>query len=83
MGDKISITERQAKQFNNMLAHLRKISKGYQTPEQLRKGSKGQYGLGYEECLEMTYENLQEEAKAGARGVSPLKIPSATKTAQP
>ncbi len=71
---KITITERQAKQFNHMLMRLRRISKGYQTPDQLRRGCKGEYGLGYLESLEMAYENLQEEAKDGAAGVSPIKI---------
>lgn len=33
----------------------------YETPDQLKEDD---YGLGYEEALEMAYENIQTEAKA-------------------
>lgn len=48
---------------------LKRIAKGYQTPDQLRKNSEKQYGLGYEESLEMAYENLQAEAAQAIKGV--------------
>jgi hypothetical protein len=52
-----------ADHFNRMYHALKTIATGYQTPDQLRRGSKGQYGLGYEETLEMAYENIQQLAK--------------------
>lgn len=55
---------------------LKKIAKGYQTPDQLRKNSKKEYGLGYEEALEMAYENLQAEASMAIKGI---RIASLTK----
>jgi regulator of RNase E activity RraB len=55
---------------------LMKIAKWYQTPDQLRKNCKKEYGLGFEESLEMAYENLQAEAKAAIKGV---RIASLTK----
>jgi hypothetical protein len=73
---KIQITERQAMQFNRMLRQLKKIAREYQTPGQLRRGCDKEYGLGYEESLEMAYENLQAEAAHGANGVSYINIPS-------
>lgn len=75
MAKKITITEKQAEQFNYMLAIHRKIARDYQTPDQLRKNSEKQYGLDYEESLEMAYENLQSEAGAAAKGVRPITIP--------
>jgi hypothetical protein len=83
MSKKIQITERQARQFNHMLMRLRRIAKDYQTPDQMRRGHDKRWGLSYEESLEMAYENLQGEAKDGARGVSPIKIQSPTQPAQP
>lgn len=56
---------------------LKKISQGYQTPVQLRKNSEKQYGIGYEESLEMAYENLQAEAKEAIKGI---RVASLTKT---
>lgn len=81
MPKKIEITENQAKQFNHMLMRLRRIANGYQTPAQLRRSHDKDWGTNYEECLEMAYENLQSEAKDGARGVSPIKIPVTEKSA--
>jgi hypothetical protein len=73
MAKKILITEKQAQQFNKMLDACRQISKGYQTPDQLRKSSKNDYGLGYEETLEMSYENIQATALEAAKNVKPLQ----------
>jgi hypothetical protein len=55
--------------YNKMYDALKTIAKGYQTPEQLRRSSKDQFGLGYEECLEMAYENIQMLAKEATRNV--------------
>lgn len=41
---------------------LKRIAKGYQTPDQLRRNSERDFGCRYHEALEMTYENLQMEA---------------------
>jgi hypothetical protein len=41
----------------------------YQDPERLRKTSEKQFGLEYQECLEMSYENVISAAKAAIRGV--------------
>lgn len=46
---------------------LRKIAKGYQTSDQLRRRA-GQYGLSHVEELEMAYENIQDEARFAIRG---------------
>jgi hypothetical protein len=49
---------------------LKKIGK-YMTPDQIRRdsGDKGSVGLDYEEYLEMSYENIQAEAKRATHGV--------------
>lgn len=46
---------------------LTKIAKRYQTAAQLRRYA-GQYGLGFDEEIEMAYENMQQEAKEAIRG---------------
>lgn len=79
---KIMITEKQAKQFNLMLHQLRKIHKDYKTSQQIRRCCESQYGLGYEESLEMAYENLQSEARAGCSRVKPIQINAQPKTPQ-
>ena len=63
------MTKTQQRQFNGMLAALKKISKDYQTPTQLRRNAEKQYGLDFEEALEMSYENIQMEAKSAAKGI--------------
>lgn len=73
----ISITEEQAHQFNRMRRSLIKIHKYYQTPAQLRRNSEKDYGLGFEESIEMAYDNLQAEAASASRGVKEIKIPVA------
>lgn len=40
----------------------------FMTPDQIRRDSKGS-GLDYEEYLEMSYENIQAEAKRATHGV--------------
>jgi len=47
---------------------LRRIL-AYMTPAQLRRRCEKEYGLSYEEALEMTYKNIQGEARAGLSGV--------------
>ena len=74
MAKKIQITEKQAQQFNKMLATLKRISKDYQTTDQLRRDSEKQYGLAYEEAMEMAYENIQGEAAMAAKGLKFIVI---------
>lgn len=35
----------------------------YDTPEKLRRLAEKEYGLSYEEALEMAYDNIRQEAK--------------------
>lgn len=67
--------------YNRMYDALKTIATGYQTPAQLRKGSKDRWGLDYEECLEMAYENIQQLAKEATKNVRrfELKLPQSTK----
>lgn len=46
---------------------LKRIARDYMTPEQLRRKA-SQYGLSFAEMLEMSYENLQDEAKHAIKG---------------
>lgn len=46
---------------------LKRITK-YQTVNQLRKNSERDWGLTFEEALEMSYENLQNEARQAIHG---------------
>lgn len=72
---KISITLKQAHQYNMMLAMLKTIAKDYQTPDEIRTGSEKQYGLDYDEALGYAYENIQSDAGRTVKGVRALKIP--------
>lgn len=67
----MQITTRQQEQFNQMLATLKVIGKQYDTPAKLRRSAKAM-GLGYDEALEMAYENIKDAAKSVIRGVKPL-----------
>jgi len=51
-----------------MFDTLKRISNGYMTPNQIRRDSDGS-GLDCEEYLEMSYENIQSEAKAAVKGL--------------
>lgn len=48
-------------------ASLRRIA-AYLSPEQLQRRAEKEYGLTYEESLEMAYENVLGEAKAALSG---------------
>lgn len=67
------MTPKQKQQFNLMRNALLVIAKDYQTPTQLRKSSDKQYGLDYEEALEMSYENIQNTAAAAVKGIKEAK----------
>lgn len=66
------MTKAQIKQFNQMLATLKRI-KAYQTPKQLARSSGPNYGLDYTEALEYAYENVLEEARRGSARIRPIK----------
>lgn len=53
----------------HMYDALRRIARQYQTPAELRRHSERQYGVPYEEALEMAYENIQAEAAAAIKGM--------------
>jgi len=69
---KTQITEKQKAQFNLMLEALKAI-KAYQSPSKLRKESEKDWGLEYEEALEMSYENIQATATMACKNIKPLK----------
>jgi hypothetical protein len=46
---------------------LKRIARGFMTPDQIRRDSDNM-GLGYEEYLEMSYENIQVEAERAIKG---------------
>lgn len=68
------MTPNQRKQFNTMLATLKKIAFDYQTPSQIRRTSERDYGLEYDEAIEMIYENIQEEARHASKGVRSIEL---------
>lgn len=63
--------EKQIDQFNKMLNTLKIIAK-YRSPEWLRKNCEKEYGLEYEEALEMAYENVLNSASFGHKGVKAI-----------
>lgn len=72
--NKITITYRQAEEFNLMLDALKKISKDFQSTDQLREDCNEDYGLDYEEYLEMSYENIQSLAEQTSKGIRKINI---------
>lgn len=68
-------TDREAK-FAQALDRIR----SYDSPERLRRHCEKDYGLAYEEALELAYENMREEARAALRGYRP---PKARRPAEP
>ncbi len=47
---------------------LKRIAKGYQTPEQIRRNAEVEYGLDAEEATEMAYDNVRWEAERAIKG---------------
>jgi len=70
MSKKILITEKQKRDFNEMLRSLRLIAQGYQSSDQLRRNAEKEYGLSSSELIEYAYDNVQNEAKNSIKGVS-------------
>lgn len=55
--------------ISRMYEALRRISRDYQSPDQLRRSAEKSWGLPYEEALEMAYENIQNEARMAIKGM--------------
>lgn len=66
------MTPKQKRDYNRMRLMLIRITK-YQTPYKMRKDSEKDWGLGFEEAIEMAYENIQSDAKAAIKGVKEIK----------
>lgn len=66
------MTDKQKQQFNSMHEALRRITK-YDSVERLRNESENDYGLEFEEAIEMAYENMQNEAVAAIHGIRKIK----------
>jgi hypothetical protein len=66
------VTPKEQRDYDQMYLALRRIAQ-YMTPAQIRRSSEKQYGLGFEECMEYSYENIQGEAKTGLKNVRKLK----------
>jgi hypothetical protein len=60
------MTPLEHRSYAQMYGALHRIC-AYQTPDELRKRSIKDYGLDAEEAIEMAYENILQEAKAGLR----------------
>lgn len=63
---------------------LKRIA-AYVTPERLWRQAEKDYGVGYEEALEMAYENMQGEAISALKGyrrkrVKPTLTPGQERT---
>lgn len=67
------MTEKQKKQFNTMLNALKNIYKWYDTSEKVIKNAEKNYGLSWQEALEMAYDNIQQEARLAAYWVKHIK----------
>jgi soluble cytochrome b562 len=65
------MTKKQMQDFNKMRNALIEITK-YQTPDKLRRDSEKDWGVQFEEALEMAYENIQTTAKYAVKGVRAL-----------
>ena len=72
----VTLSRKDYEKMATLWGALKTISK-YQTPEQLRRGSRKQYGLEYEEALEYAYENIMWVAKRVLASVKLPKPPAA------
>ncbi len=73
-----NLTNRQVQRFNQMIRALKIISKDYKKPNWLQRHCEKEYGLSYEEALEMAYENIQQLAADSVRGVRPIEVTHAS-----
>jgi hypothetical protein len=66
---------KQERDFAQMYKFLKRIV-AYQSQERMQRSSERDWGLPYEEALAMAYENIQQEAKNGLKGVRLMKTPT-------
>ncbi len=66
------MTPKQKEHFNSMRESLRMIA-DFRTTDELRKTAESDYGLSYEEALEMAYENVLSNAQCAVRGIREAK----------
>jgi len=69
------MTDSQITKWNKMVKALKTISEGFMEPEELRDNAEKEYGLTYEDALEMSYENIQVIAAQGVKGIKEIKLP--------
>ncbi len=62
------MTKKQIENYNKMRNALIEITK-YQTPNKLRSDSEKDWGVEFEEAIEMAYENIQQTAKSAVKGI--------------
>jgi hypothetical protein len=62
------MTPKDKQNYNRMREALIRITK-YQTPDKMRKDSEKDWGVSFDEAIEMAYENIQQEAKLAVKGV--------------
>jgi len=68
------MSDKEKSNFNKMRNALIQITK-YQTLPQLRKeGENNTFGCGYEETLEMSYENVMDTAKTAVKGIKAIAL---------
>lgn len=67
---KIEITKKQFEDYQRMYTSLKIIAKDYQTSDQLRKNCEKNYGLDFEDAIEMAYHNIQSLASFAIKGVT-------------
>ena len=68
------MTPKQTKQFNLMLYTLKKIASDYQTSSQMRKNANKDWGVDFEDAIEMAYDNIQQEAKLATKGIKFIQL---------
>lgn len=66
------MTKKQIENYNLMREALLEI-KAYDSTEKLRKDSERDWGLEFEEVLEMAYDNIQATAAFAVKGVRAIK----------
>jgi hypothetical protein len=62
------MTKKEAEHYEQMYLSLRRIAKGYVSTTQVDRNAE-RLGLSPHEFLEYAYENIQQEAKNGLRGI--------------
>lgn len=66
-------TQRKLAAEERMYVALQRIA-AYQSVSRLRRSSNKDWGMDFEEALEMAYENVLQEAKNGLKGIRKPRI---------